>query len=159
MKSNNLTADLSMREMWPLIEDALRRGGRFRFYPRGVSMRPLLREERDSVLLETPTHIKRGDILLYKRKSGAFVLHRVMRVGKDGSYDMCGDGQVCIERGVLREAVLARAAGIYRDDRYIDANDPRLSLYASVRMHTRQLRRVTGGALRRVRTLTKKGKN
>ena len=143
-----------MREMWPLIEETLALGGRFRFYPRGVSMRPLLRAGRDSVLLEMPTRIGRGDILLYRRKSGAFVLHRVMRVCEDGTLDMCGDGQTHIEHGISRENVLARAAGVYRDDHYISVDDPRLSVYADIHMRTRPIRRITSGALRRVHRLT-----
>ena len=158
-ESKPLTADISLKEMWPLIEETLRLGGRFRFYPRGVSMRPLLRAGSDSVLLEQPLCIKRGDILLYKRKSGAFVLHRVMHLSADGTLDMCGDGQTSLERGIPRESVLARVAGIYRDDRYFDVAHPKLSLYASVHMRTRPVRRITGGVARRVRRLTNKEKN
>ena len=59
----------------------------------GTSMLPLLRPGRSTVWLEGKKEPpKRGDILLFRRRDGAFVLHRVRKV-LDGRYVMNGDAQ------------------------------------------------------------------
>ena len=46
----------------------------------GSSMTPFLAPGRDSVLLAKPGEtLRRGDIALYQRESGAYVMHRVYR--------------------------------------------------------------------------------
>ena len=63
----------------------------------GSSMVPFL-TDGDTVYLELPdTPIKRGDIVLYTRKNGRYVLHRVYKVCKDGSFLMVGDAQTQLE--------------------------------------------------------------
>ncbi len=122
---------LPMEQMWPLIESVFAEGGRFRLYPQGTSMLPLLRAGRDSVLLEQAAYIRPRDILLYRRPSGQFVLHRLVRVTENG-LDMRGDNQTVIEHNVSRDAVLARVVGIYRDDTYIAADSPKLFAYTRI---------------------------
>lgn len=73
----------------------------------GNSMAPFLIHGRDTVYLsrlERP--VRRGDVLLYQRTGGAYILHRVYAV-KDDSYTMVGDGQVQLEPGIRREQVIA----------------------------------------------------
>lgn len=99
----------------------------------GNSMSPFLIHGRDTVYLsrlERP--VRRGDVLLYRRDNGAYILHRVCRVEKaDGSrgsgsvmdsdakptrgsvpvgeevYTMIGDAQVVPEPGIRRDQVIA----------------------------------------------------
>ena len=104
--------DMPLEELWPLIEEVFSAGGRFRLFPRGNSMLPLIRPNIDSVLIERPTEISRYDILLYRRQNGQFVLHRLMKIEKD-TFTMCGDHQYYLEKGLPRDAVLARVCGIY----------------------------------------------
>lgn len=73
----------------------------------GSSMTPFLVPGRDSVLLTRPPEtLRRGDIALYRRESGAYVLHRVCRV-RHGVYTMLGDAQCTRESGVRHEQVIA----------------------------------------------------
>lgn len=63
----------------------------------GGSMVPFL-HSGDTVcldLLHRPP--KRGDILLYQRQNGRYILHRLIRVRKDGSMIMAGDAQQELE--------------------------------------------------------------
>ena len=85
----------------------------------GSSMGPFLAPRRDSVLLEKPKRpLRRGDIVLYRRKSGAYVLHRVCRCCADGSYSMIGDAQRIVEPGIRPEQILAVARSARRKGRY-----------------------------------------
>lgn len=63
----------------------------------GGSMVPFL-HHGDTVYLDLPRlPVKRGDILLYTRSTGQYILHRVMQVNPDGSLWMAGDAQMQLE--------------------------------------------------------------
>lgn len=108
----------SLDEFDDTIRTVLDSGGEFRIYPQGTSMLPLLREGRDSVVLEKPSgRLKRGDIALYRRKNGSYILHRVIRAENDLS--MCGDDQLSVENGIKQEQIIAVVSRIYRDDKLL----------------------------------------
>ena len=122
-----------MEQLYPLLLEVIESGGEFRLWPRGTSMRPLLREGRDSVALVLPHACKKHDICLYRRADGAFVLHRLMRF-KNGEPVFCGDNQTALEFGVPRENIIARVVAVYRGDRRISVRALRYRLY--VFLHT-----------------------
>ena len=73
----------------------------------GNSMSPFLVHGRDTVYLSRLDRpAKRGDVLLYKRDSGAYILHRVYKVEKD-SYTMVGDAQTQLEQGIRQDQIIA----------------------------------------------------
>jgi hypothetical protein len=83
----------------PEMERMLNEGREVLFTPSGVSMRPFIEGGRDSVVLRRPSApIRRGDILLARsvRQDGSetYVLHRVLRVEKDGTVVLQGDGNL-----------------------------------------------------------------
>ena len=78
-------------------------------------MLPLIREGIDSVILSPiKEEITAGDIILYKRDSGQFVLHRVMKA-KNNAFVMCGDNQVVFEKGITDRHIIAIVTAIIRD--------------------------------------------
>ena len=83
----------------------------------GSSMVPFLVPGRDSVLLTKPAErLRRGDIALYRRSSGALVLHRVCRC-RNGLYTTCGDAQTEPEPGIRHEQVRAVVCAATRKGR------------------------------------------
>ena len=84
----------------------------------GSSMVPFLGDGRDRVFLQKPEgRLKKGDVVLYQRDNGDYVLHRICRVRKrDGTelFDLVGDAQTRIEPGIRREQICAKAARIER---------------------------------------------
>ena len=73
----------------------------------GGSMLPFLAPGRDTVYLSRADRpLKAGDMALYRRDSGAYVLHRVCRA-ENGTYCMVGDAQTALEHGVRQEQVFA----------------------------------------------------
>ena len=59
----------------------------------GSSMMPLFRNRRDSVILLPVTQRQgKGQIILYRRDNGQYVLHRIIGVTPEG-YICCGDNQ------------------------------------------------------------------
>ncbi len=101
-----------------VIEEILAGGGEFRLYPKGTSMLPLIVQGRDSVVLKrVPTSsFRRYDIAFYRRKNGQFVLHRIMKIGKDGTFTMCGDNQTALEPGIEPSQLIACVDRIYKGD-------------------------------------------
>lgn len=63
----------------------------------GVSMRPFLRNGDFVYLCALPDKVKKGDILLFQRKNNQYVLHRVYKINKDGTYLLLGDSQLSPE--------------------------------------------------------------
>lgn len=108
----------------------------------GRSMRPLLRERRDSVkLIPINAPLKKGDVALYLRPSEELVLHRVLDVRSEG-YTMCGDGQTKPEYGVPHGAFLGVMEGYWRDEQYIPCTARRYRLYTRIWCLSLRLRRV-----------------
>ena len=74
----------------------------------GSSMVPFLVHGRDTVYLSKVAQPpKKGDMILYCRSSGRYVLHRICKV-RDGN------GQVEIERGIRPEQILAVVKAVRR---------------------------------------------
>ena len=82
------------------MEEILAETGELFTTASGVSMLPCIRPKRDMLHLAKPEHdIKKYDVLLYKRKNGTYILHRVLEVKSD-SYVLCGDNQWVLEHGI-----------------------------------------------------------
>ena len=58
----------------------------------GYSMYPLLVDHRDSVFIEKKSRYEKFDVVLFRRKNGQLVLHRVRKI-KDGKYICSGDNE------------------------------------------------------------------
>lgn len=79
----------------------------------GNSMSPFLAHGRDTVYLSKITMPpQRGDIILYRRDNGKYVLHRVYEAG--ATYTMVGDAQTLLERGIRPEQLLAKVTAVDR---------------------------------------------
>ena len=78
------------------FEDLLARDGQLVYKTRGVSMEPMLRQNRDLVQIGVPSgRLKLFDVALYRRRE-QYVLHRVIRV-EDGFYRIRGDNTYSVE--------------------------------------------------------------
>ena len=80
----------------------------------GSSMTPFLVHSRDTVYLSKVTRpLKKGDMVLYRRDSGAYVLHRIYRAEESG-YWLVGDAQIMLEKGIRPDQVLALVTAVRR---------------------------------------------
>ena len=120
--------ELTMNELYPLIEETIAGGGTFRFYPRGISMLPMLEPGKDSIELSQADTVETGDVLFYRRDNGVFVLHRLIEKRGD-TYTMCGDHQWALEYGIRPDQVLAKLVGFYKEDVYHSVDEPEYLAY------------------------------
>lgn len=122
-----------MADLYSVMEETLFAGGEVVFTPNGGSMRPFLLSGRNPVTLVRPgggeplaafEHYRVGDVLLYRRASGQFVLHRLMKLD-EGRPVFCGDAGAALEYGILPGDVLARVARFEKNRRTIDCRTNR----------------------------------
>ncbi len=133
--------ELPMEQIAPLIRERIAQGGEVRLSPRGISMLPMLRQGRDSVVLSpVKAPLKKYDIILYQRDNGAYVLHRIVKVGK--TLTCIGDNQFEKESGVLKSQVIAVVSSFYREGKQIMVKNPSYQLYCRLWHASRILRRV-----------------
>ena len=97
------------------IERVLARDGALVYKTRGRSMEPMLRQDRDLVLIRVPdARLRKYDVALYRR-GGDYVLHRVVAV-EPGAYRVRGDNTYRVET-VPDSAVLGVLRGFRRKGR------------------------------------------
>ncbi len=85
----------SVAEISELVDELIKENAVLPVYVSGSSMNPFLISRRDIVYLKK-THtdeLKKGRILLFRRKDGSLVLHRIKSVSEDSTFEMLGDAQ------------------------------------------------------------------
>ena len=111
------------------FEDILAQEGQLIYTSVGNSMRPLIRQGRDLLVIEpTWDRLKRLDVPLYKRDSGQYVLHRVLRV-RENDYVICGDNRWHRETGITDQNIIGVLTAIIRDGKKLPVTDWRYRLY------------------------------
>ena len=121
------TKKVRLEQMLPIIEEKISSGGEVSIPITGRSMYPTLRSGRDyAVLCKAKEHLEKGDIPLYRRENGQFVLHRVVGEDENG-YVLCGDNQNEKEYGIAHSQVIALLCAVERDGKRIPIDSPYFS--------------------------------
>lgn len=80
----------------------------------GISMCPFL-HPGDQVFLElTQGKLKKGDVVLFTRPTGQYILHRIRKMNPDGSFTMMGDNQTWTEKVASAEQIHAKVVAVQR---------------------------------------------
>lgn len=109
---------VSIQELGPIIAHKVRSGGTAELTVTGRSMLPLLLDRVSRVKLTALGEPKYGDMVLYRRDSGTYVLHRIVKCCADGTYTMCGDGQTTLEPRLRRDQMIAVVSEFARRNRW-----------------------------------------
>ncbi len=111
------------------FEEVIERNGKLIYTNVGDSMMPLLRQNRDLLIIEKPNgRLKKYDVPLYKRDSGQYVLHRILKVRKD-DYVICGDNRYTKEYGITDRHIIGVLTGVVRDGKELSMTDKKYLLY------------------------------
>ena len=98
----------------------------------GGSMLPFLSGNRDTVYLEKPMRkLRKGDVVLFRRTNGDYVLHRIKRI-KNGDFYLIGDRQYATEGPVKSEQICALMTGAKRKGKEITSKSPVWFFYSRV---------------------------
>ncbi len=108
------------------VEELLKTQDEVMTRTRGISMRPLLRQGRDIVVIKkAELPLKAGDAPLYKVKGRKeLVLHRILKVNPDGSYIIRGDN-LFVKEHVLESQIVGVMKAFYREGKYCDCEKSR----------------------------------
>ena len=113
-------------------EDELARSGKIVVTTVGVSMRPLIKQGRDSVMIEKPSaRLNKNDVALYKRYDGKYVLHRIVEVRPD-DYVFLGDNCMSKEYGIKDDQVIGVMTALVRDGKDVDLTGFGYKFYVSM---------------------------
>ncbi|MBQ7335211.1 MAG: S24/S26 family peptidase [Clostridia bacterium] len=114
------------------IEERLASDGFFVSTTAGVSMKPMLRDRRDRVVLVPvgAEKLKKWDLPAYRRADGKCVLHRIIAV-KEDYYIIRGDNTYAKEY-VPHEQIFGYVTEFYRGKKHIRTDSKWYRLYASV---------------------------
>ena len=152
---------ISMDDMAGIIKEQFEAGGEeVKFTPRGNSMLPMLRNDRDVVILVRPKcKMKKYDIPLYKRDDGKYVLHRIVGISGDGNYILCGDNQVVREYGIRDDQIIGVVSAYIKNGKKKTVNNFGYRIYCHIwvfimplRKCKRKLRRIAGRIKRKLKT-------
>lgn len=112
------------------IKEILREDGFIVCPNKGVSMMPLLRQDRDlmEIVRRDEERLHKYDAVLFLRDNGDYVMHRIVKVLPEG-YIICGDNSYQMER-VREDQILGVLVGVVRDGRTIKTDTPSQKLYA-----------------------------
>jgi len=138
-------------------EEELDRKGAFTYTCSGVSMLPMLRQRKDLFTIRKKQgRCKKYDVVLYKRQSGAYVLHRVVKVCEK-DYVILGDNCLNKECGIKDEDIIGIMTSFVRDGKEYSASHKGYRIYASVWYFLYPLRRVWMKCKIKCRAVLQKG--
>lgn len=106
------------------FEQELDRSGHMIYYCVGDSMMPMLRQKKDLIIIgKRPSgRCRKYDVVLYKRDSGKYVLHRILKVRKN-DYVICGDNQYIREHGITDRNIIGVLSGFIRNGKTHSVNE------------------------------------
>lgn len=111
------------------FEEEINRSGRLIYTNVGDSMEPLIRQGRDLLIIsKAEGRLHKYDVPLYRRESGQYVLHRILKVRRE-DYVICGDNRYHKEYGITDRHIIGVLTGIVRNGKEITVKDTKYLLY------------------------------
>lgn len=124
------------------FEEELDKKGILVYTNKGNSMYPLIRQEKDVLIIKkVNTRLKKMDIPLYKRESGQYVLHRIIKVNEN-DYVIRGDNTYYNETGIRDDQILGVLSGVIREGKEISVNSLSYKIYSYFWYYTYYLRKL-----------------
>ncbi|MBR2993708.1 MAG: S24/S26 family peptidase [Clostridiales bacterium] len=138
------------------FEEELEKSGKLVYTTVGVSMRPLIKQDRDIAIISKPEgRLKKFDVAMYKRPNGQYVLHRVVKVLEDG-YVILGDNCISKEYNIKDSQILGVLTSLNRKGKEIDLNSFGYKLYVRARYAHYPVRVIISKSKRFIKRLLKR---
>lgn len=117
-----------MEDLYPLILDAFSKDFVFTFPIHGTSMLPLFRTNDLVTLKKIDRPLSIGDIVLFRRLDGSFVLHRIRYI-KEDQYTIVGDHQKPLEKNVSKNQIIGYVISYTKKDKVHNMKELRYRIY------------------------------
>ena len=118
-----MTDDVIIKEAVRLVQD----GVSVTFPVKGRSMLPFIFGGRESVILQKPESLQRGQVVLAEVGPDRYVVHRIIKMEPD-RITLMGDGNICGTESCAPDKVLAIATHV------VDEKGQRRPLYTRSRI-------------------------
>lgn len=110
----------------------------------GTSMAPFL-HPGDTVYLSPPDRsFSPGDVVLYRRADGSYILHRIIRVEHNGIVQITGDNQTPLEPVQAETQIVAKVTTAKRKGRLITTQSLTWQFYRTLWRWLRPIRPYIG---------------
>lgn len=141
MQKQNL---YTMEDLVPVMNSFFSEGKKVMVTAVGNSMLPLIRNQKDAVVLEgyNGGELNIGDMVFFKRYDGKYVLHRIVGVCEDGSFVIQGDNQLITDSGVKKEHIIAVPTAVIRGKKTVSVHSKEYLRYKKIWTHSRVLRKL-----------------
>ena len=110
------------------FEDIISEQGKLVYTNVGDSMYPFIKPRDLLVIEKLKTPLKKYDVPLYKRDTGQYVLHRIVKI-KNGEYYICGDNRAHLEGGIEDRHIIGLLTEIVRDGKTISVYSSKYRFY------------------------------
>ncbi len=119
-------------------------------------MLPFLAGGRDYVFLQRPSNpLKKGDIVLFTRKNGDYVLHRIKHIKPEGYY-LLGDRQTALEGPVEESSIRCVAVKVKRKGKLLTPKSFCWKFFSTFWLYAVFLRPAAFALIRMIRRNNKK---
>ena len=144
-----MNIEVDTREYVTALKEMVEQGMEVSMTIFGTSMEPFLIDKRDKIYFRKPEgKIKKGDMVFYRRESGAYVMHRVMKVKKH-QYYLAGDHQTFLEGPIESILIFAKVVAVERAGVWLTEKDRLWKFYAGWWRRLFRVRKV-GNKLKRI---------
>ncbi|MFR0880407.1 MAG: S24/S26 family peptidase [Oscillospiraceae bacterium] len=115
------------------FENEINRSGKLVYTNVGDSMKPLIRQGKDLLIIEkADRRLKKYDVPLYRRESGQYVLHRILKV-RENDYIICGDNRWQKEYGITDRHIIGVLTAVVRNGNHaISVSSFRYRIYVHI---------------------------
>ena len=126
------TVPVALKNILPVIDEMLYSGGKVTFTTNGASMQPILKSG-DSVTLIKANEYKNGDVVLFRKEDGKFILHRIIRI-RGNEVLTQGDSLSSIDEPIDKSKILGKAIAFIGENKTVYENEPSYKLYKLIYM-------------------------
>ena len=115
------------------FENEINRSGKLVYTNVGDSMKPLIRQGKDLLIIEKADgRLKKYDVPLYRRDSGQYLLHRILKV-RENDYIICGDNRWQKEYGITDRHIIGVLTAVVRNGNHaISVSSFRYRIYVHI---------------------------
>ena len=146
-----MNVDVDTREYVSVLKEMVEQGLEVSMMISGTSMEPFLIHNRDRIYFQKPKRpIKKGDMVFFRRTTGEYVMHRVMKV-RGHQYYLAGDHQTFLEGPIEEKQIFAKIVSVERAGEWLTEKDKLWKFYANwwrrlfwIRKVVNKLKRIIG---------------
>lgn len=109
------------------IERELADSGMYVTVTEGDSMFPMLVTGTKVIIEKATFPLHKYDVPVYRKRG--YTMHRIVKVKKDGSYIICGDNRVHLEKNIGEKDIVGKLVAFYRDGKLIEAGSKEFLAY------------------------------